>query len=133
VTDKFISPIVMHCHILNHEDLGMTMVVDIAPPGSLLRYLVYVHQLWAQTTTKSGSFPTFPNQAFSVIIFSTCAVFYQKVQRSLWPWFGSKSLISVAIATLGPWIMLIQVILRQWNRNVTNVWGLEPGRWKTLV
>jgi len=36
VTDEFICPVIMHCHILAHEDLGMMMVVNIVPPGSLL-------------------------------------------------------------------------------------------------
>ena len=36
VTDEFICPVIMHCHILAHEDLGMMMVVNILPPGSLL-------------------------------------------------------------------------------------------------
>jgi len=36
VTDEFICPVIMHCHILNQEDLGMMMVVNIVPPGSLL-------------------------------------------------------------------------------------------------
>jgi len=39
LTDEFISPMVMHCHILQHEDLGMMMVVNIVPQGSLLRII----------------------------------------------------------------------------------------------
>jgi len=39
VTDDFICPIVMHCHILLHEDIGMMMVVNIVPQGSLLRII----------------------------------------------------------------------------------------------
>jgi len=29
----------MHCHILLHEDIGMMMVVNIVPQGSLLRII----------------------------------------------------------------------------------------------
>jgi len=39
LTDEFISPMVIHCHILQHEDLGMMMVVNIVPQGSLLRII----------------------------------------------------------------------------------------------
>jgi len=37
LTDEFICPVIMHCHILQHEDVGMMMVVNIVPPGSFLR------------------------------------------------------------------------------------------------
>jgi len=32
-TDKFTGPLVIHCHVLNHEDVGMMMVVDVVSEG----------------------------------------------------------------------------------------------------
>jgi len=31
------GPITIHCHILDHEDLGMMMVVNVVPQGLLFR------------------------------------------------------------------------------------------------
>jgi len=33
ITDEFTGPMVIHCHILSHEDSGMMMVVDVVPEG----------------------------------------------------------------------------------------------------
>jgi FtsP/CotA-like multicopper oxidase with cupredoxin domain len=33
--ERFIGQFVLHCHILGHEDLGMMMLVEIAPPGTV--------------------------------------------------------------------------------------------------
>jgi len=37
MTDRFMGPMIIHCHILDHEDLGMMMVVNVVPQGLLFR------------------------------------------------------------------------------------------------
>jgi len=83
MSDQFIGPMFIHCHILSHEDSGMMMVVETVPQGLLLRILATTVSANPDKIRTFLSVSLAPAQECSVIPLSTGVNFYTKLEFTL--------------------------------------------------